>query len=79
LVKTFRDDEIDERVLAWIFRADTTRVDIISEIDAQNAAAELVEAKKWEETRAEMRDFLHSVLKTPRHTYKHAGKDWLAQ
>lgn len=79
VVKTFRDDEIDERVIAWIFRADTTRNDVLSELDAVNAAAKLVEAKKWEDTRAEMKDFMVSVLKTPRHTYRHKGKDWLAR
>jgi hypothetical protein len=79
IVKTFSDDEIDERVLAWVFRADTHRVDILSEVDAMNAAAELVRTKEWEDTRAEMKDFLVSVLKTPRHTYRHKGKDWLAR
>lgn len=79
VVKTFCDDEIDERIVAWIFRADTARHDVLTELDAMNAAAQLVETKKWEDTRAAMKDFLHSVLKTPRHTYRHNGKDWLAR
>jgi hypothetical protein len=74
VVKTFRANEIDERIIAWIFRADTTRNDVLSQIDAQNAAAALVEAKQWEETRAEMKDFMATVLKSPKHVFKHDGK-----
>lgn len=74
IVKTFTDNEIDERILAWIFRADTTRHDVLSELDAHNAAQQLVEAKKWEDTRDEMADFAKTVLKSPKHVFKHAGK-----
>lgn len=73
VVTTFCDNEIDERVLAWIFRADTTRSDVLSAVDAQNAAAKLVEAKQWEDARAEMRDFMATVLKSPKHVFKHNG------
>ena len=44
MVKTFRDEEMDERVLSWVLRADAHRVDILSEIDSLSAA-QLIEAK----------------------------------
>ena len=74
MVKTFREDEMDERVLSWVLRADTHRVDILSEVDSLNAAAELVRAKEWEDTREQMADFAKTVLGSPLHRFKHGGK-----
>ena len=74
VAKTFRADEIDERVLAWIFRADNNRFDTLTELDALEAARKLAQAKAWEDAREQMKEFAKTVMGSPLHTFKHDGK-----
>lgn len=73
LVMEVQEDELDYRVLARLFAADTRRRDVMTELELNNAAYELLQAKKHEDEQAERREFALSVLKSPLHTYKHDG------
>ena len=71
------EDELDHRVLARIFAADMKNHrpdDVLVELDAMEAAKEMMQAKEHEDELAEQREFALSLLRTPLHTYRHKGK-----
>lgn len=72
------EEDFNHTVLAKIFMADQHRQDknILSQIDATNAAIELLQQKRWEEKREEMRDFAFTVLRSPLHTFHHNGRTY---
>lgn len=71
------EHEMDHRVLARIFAADMSRNDpnkILTEIEANEAAQEILKAKKYEDEMAEKRDFAKHLLQTNKNYYRHNGK-----
>ena len=67
-------DECDERLLARVWSMDSGKRDILSEIEAQNAALKAIEMKKQMEQMEEAHEFAASVLRSPLHSYKHNGR-----
>lgn len=70
--------EMDERVLARIFKADVTKarggpLSILEEIDQENAARKVLQAKKRYDEEMERQDLATSILKSPKHAYTHKG------
>lgn len=72
MVMRMKPDEMDHRVLAECFKRDMKN-DPASAIIAENAALEILAAKEREEAMAEQRDLALSILKSPKHVYKHDG------
>lgn len=70
---TMPENEVDERLIAKLIRRDTHKGAVIDEIDAQAAAASLVKQKASMDEQDEVREFAHSVLKSPKSTYRHNG------
>ena len=68
------EQEFDERVLERIILGDNTKHDVQARIEAQNLAARaLAEARRRDEVAA-FADFARSVIRSPKHTYKHDGR-----
>ena len=65
--------EFDERVLTRIFQGDTTKHDVLGNLEASNRAVEAIEYKKRMEQLEEEYDHMKHVLKSPLNTYR--GKD----
>jgi hypothetical protein len=72
VARTLKEDEVDHRVLAWLWDNDTTRVDVLSRLEAEEAAKQAVELKKRLEQREEAIDFGTHVL-NGKNWYKHNG------
>lgn len=73
MVFTMAENEVDERVIAKLIQGDTRRGNFLGELEAQEAALRLVQYKERMEELEEKREFAHSVLKSPKSTYKHNG------
>lgn len=70
---TCAEDEVDERLVAKLIQGDTRRGNFLGELEASEAAFRLVQAKEKMEEMEEKREFAHSVLKSPKSTYRHNG------
>jgi hypothetical protein len=69
-------DDCDERLLARVIQADTTRNDVQNILDAHNAAAEAVRKKEMEDGRMEAHELAFSVYRSTKIHYKHNGIDF---
>lgn len=70
--------EMDERVLARIFKADVSKarngpLTILEEIDMENAARKVMEAKKRYDDDMEKQDVAARILASPLNAYTHDG------
>lgn len=68
-----KEDEVDERLLAKLWAADEKNGNVLSKLDAMNAAVQAMKLKEQMEIQAEKDDLAKSILKSPKHTYKHGG------
>lgn len=66
-------DTCDERLLARVFSMDNARSDVLSDMEASNAAVEALRLKKQMEEMEEAADLSKSILTSKKHTYKHDG------
>ena len=73
VVRKLKEDEVDNRLLAWLFANDQERNSPLSMLDKIDLANELIKAKKQEEELAAKRDVALSILKSPLNRYKHDG------
>lgn len=74
-----REEDLNEDVLAAIFYMDMSKHSPRSlelELEAQERARQIYEAKEREERMGEKREFAKFMLKTPLHTFKHNGKKY---
>lgn len=69
LVMALREDELDHRVLAALFRAQNITMD---QIEAEEAARDVIAMKKRMDEQDAETEFVHWALKSPR-TVKHNG------
>jgi len=69
-------DKCDENLLATIFNSDSTKNDPIAFADAKNAAERAILMKKQLDEAEERQDFIATLVKSNKHSFKHAGIDW---
>ena len=74
MVLTVPEREVDERLIAKLIKMDTRRNDVLGQMEADEAALRLVMLKEKMEAQAEVREFAQTVLKSPKHVYRHEGK-----
>lgn len=73
MVMTMPEDEVDERVIAKLIARNTATTNVLGELEAREAALRLVMLKEQMEIQEEKREFAHSVLRSPKSTYRHNG------
>lgn len=75
VVRRLREDEVDERLIAWLFMNDNARNgrDLHAYLAAQDAAAEAIKMKSKLEQQEANADFMTSVL-NGKNYYRHGGK-----
>lgn len=76
-ISFWREDEIDERLLEWVFMNDFKKHspdDVWNRMKASELAKELVEKKKIDDETQEQLEFAYFLEKTPLHTVKHEGR-----
>ena len=66
-------DECDERILEFAFMNDTRRHDVLARLEAADAAREAVKLKKMLEEEEMKQDLVASIVRSPKHQYKHDG------
>ena len=74
IVFTIKEEELDERVLARVFRGDLTKQTPLTRIESLEAAKEAMRLKEKMELAEERQDLVTSIVKSPLHSYKHNGK-----
>jgi len=74
IVRKLRDDEVDERLLAWIWSNDTERNNPLLMLEKWETAKEAVRLKQQIEEAEERTDIATAILKSPLNAYKHNGK-----
>lgn len=74
MVMFIKEEDLDERVLEKLFLGDTERHDVIARIEAQELAATVMRNKEKMEKAEERREFIASVVRSPKHTFKHNGR-----
>lgn len=73
VVLSCREDEVDARLLAKLWTADQTNVDVEDYLRKVNAAADLLEKKRIIELKEEARDKAATILRSRLHTYRLGG------
>lgn len=74
IVFTIKEDELDERVLARLFRGDNTKYDVLAEIEAGEKAREVLDLKRRMEAAEERQDFIKTVVGSGKHSFRHNGR-----
>lgn len=74
IVFTIQEDELDERVLAKLFRGDLTKHDVLAEIEAGEKARQVLDLKRRMEAAEERQDFIKTVVGSGLHSFKHNGR-----
>lgn len=74
VVRRLKEEDIDERLLAWIWSADNERNDVLAQLEKLETAQRVMKLKEEEEMLAPGREFMASVLASPKHVFKHDGK-----
>lgn len=68
------ESQFDGRVLERLFQMDQAKNgNVLSDIDAKNAAVRAIRAKLHQEQLEEAHDLAQSILKSKKHTYRHDG------
>lgn len=76
VVGTFSEAEMDHRIIAYLFNHDARNRDILSDIDRENAAKELLAMKEQMDHAADMQEMGRAMVKTRKSTWHHGGKTY---
>lgn len=74
VVMTCKEEEVDERLLAKLFLANTNDQDVLARLEAEDAARRLMEMKSRIEDMEEKREFAQAVISSKKNYYRHNGK-----
>lgn len=69
----FYADECDENLLARVFAGDNAKNNVMSDMQAKNAATEALKLKKQAEEMEEAHEIAQTIIKSPLNRYKHGG------
>lgn len=69
-------DDCDEHLLASVFVSDTAKNDPVAYADARNTANRAVQLKEQLEKAEARQDFIVTLVKSNKHSFKHNGIDW---
>lgn len=76
IVGFFSEEEMDHRIIAHLFSIDTTRNDVLGNLEREEAAKRALQMKEQIERDEMRKDFAKSLLKSRKHTYRHNGKKY---
>lgn len=74
VVMTCREDEVDERLVARLFKHNIAENDVIGQLEADEAAARLLEYRTKMDEVEEKKEFMRAVLTSKKNWYRHNGK-----
>ena len=74
VVATFAD--CDERILEHLWTIDNKHGDVLTRMDAHNAALEAIKLKKKMDEAEERQDLISHIIKSKKNVYKHNGVEY---
>lgn len=74
LVGTFSEVQMDHRIIAHLFKIDNAHRNVLSDLEAEEAAMRALHYKEMMDEFEEKEDFAKSLIKTRKHAYRHNGK-----
>ncbi len=69
----FYADQCDERILERIWKNDSAKTNVLTDLEAHNSAIEALKLKKELEAAEERKELVESIVKSPLNTYRHNG------
>lgn len=69
-------DDADERLLARIIRADNSKGNVLSEMDALNKAREAIRRTQEQDALRESHALAAAIFRSPKYHFKHDGVDY---
>ena len=76
VVMTCREDEVDERLVARLFKHNIDENDVLGALEAEEAAKRLMEYQARMDEMEMKRDFAKSLIKSKKHYYRHNGRTY---
>jgi hypothetical protein len=76
VIGNFAVDEVNEKLVSFVFKHDAKNRDVLSDLEAEEAAREALRLRKILDEHEERQDFGKSLIQSPLHTYRHAGKKY---
>jgi hypothetical protein len=73
IIFRIRENELDERVIARLWANDNSRHDVLSQIESEENARRAVALKQQIDEMEEAHDLAASILRSPKHTFRHNG------
>lgn len=74
IIFTINQGELDERVLARLFRGDTGKHDVLGIIESEEKAREVLKLKEEMERAEARQDFIKTVVGSGKHSFRHNGR-----
>lgn len=74
IVRTVKESEVDERLLAWLWSNDAERTNPLAMLEKEEAARQAMELHARQEERDEAIEIGTAILNSPLNTYRHNGK-----
>lgn len=74
VVGTFTEAEMDHRIIQHLFNHDARRRDILSDMEREEAAKELLRLKEMQDVAEERHAMGRAMINTRKSTWKHNGK-----
>lgn len=76
IIGHFAAKDVNETLVAHVFKHDRKNTDVLSDLEAEEAAREALLMREALDRHEEREDFGRSLLKSPLHTYRHNGKKY---
>lgn len=74
IVGYFSEDQMNHKIIAHLFKINNANHNVLTELEAEEAAIKALEYKTLMDEQAEREDFAKSLIKTRKHSYRHNGK-----
>lgn len=74
IVLLIKEEELDERVLQKLFLGDTSKHDVLAQLEASELATEVLRNKELMEKAEWRKDFVSTVVGSHKHSFRHNGK-----
>jgi len=73
VVRRCKDSEVDVRLLQWLWSNDTTKHDVLSQLEAFEAAQRALKLKEQLEKEEAANDVASAIVRSPLNTFRHNG------
>lgn len=73
VIRTLEEKDVNETLLAWIIKNDTSKTNPLAAVEADDLARELIKARAWEDIKEERGDIAAHILRSGRARYRHNG------